>query len=51
MAAGSNLVVLDTSKSNLDAAPQVAENHFSPRGDVGQQGQTVDAFWKTRLLK
>jgi sporulation protein YlmC with PRC-barrel domain len=51
VAAGSNLMVLDTTKSNLDAAPRVAESHFSPRGDVGEQGQGVDAFWKTRLLK
>jgi len=51
VAAGSNLVVLDTTKSNMDAAPRVAENHFSPSGNVGQQEQSVDAFWKTRLVK
>jgi len=50
VAAGGNLMVLDTTKSNMDNAPRVAEDHFSPRGDVGQQGQNVDAFWKTRLL-
>lgn len=51
ISAGGNLIVLDTTKSNLDAAPRVAENHFSPRGNVGQQGQAEDAFWKTNLLK
>jgi len=51
VSAGGNLVVLETTKSNLDAAPQVAEKHFSPSGSVGQQGQRADAFWKTSLLK
>lgn len=46
-----NLLVLDSTKGNLDAAPRVAENHFSPRGDVGQQGASADAFWKSRVLK
>jgi len=51
VSAGGNLVVLETTKSNLDAAPQVAEKHFSRSGSVGQQGQSADAFWKTSLLK
>lgn len=46
-----NILVLDSTKGNLDAAPRVAENHFSPRGDVGQQGASADAFWKSRILK
>ena len=46
-----NILVLDSTKANLDAAPRVAENHFSPRGDVGQQGASADAFWKARILK
>ena len=46
-----NILVLDSTKSNLDAAPRVAENHFSPRGNVGQQGASADAFWKARILK
>lgn len=49
--AGGNLMVLDTTKANIDAAPRVAVDHFSPHGSVGQQGQSVDAFWKTSLLK
>ncbi|MBX9793712.1 MAG: PRC-barrel domain-containing protein [Burkholderiaceae bacterium] len=46
-----NMLVLDSTKANLDAAPRVDENHFSPRGDVGQQGASADAFWKARILK
>ena len=46
-----NILVLDSTKGNLDAAPRVAENHFSPRGDVGLQGASADAFWKARILK
>jgi sporulation protein YlmC with PRC-barrel domain len=46
-----NVMVLDSTKSNMDAAPVVAVNHFSPAGNVGQQGKDADAFWKTRLLK
>jgi sporulation protein YlmC with PRC-barrel domain len=51
VSAGGNLVVLDTTKANMDAAPRVAVDHFSPHGSVGQQGQSADAFWKTSLLK
>lgn len=49
--AGGNLMVLDTTKANMDAAPRVAVDHFSPHGSVGQQGQSADAFWKGSLLK
>ncbi len=51
MTADSNTMVLDSTKSNLDDAPRVAESHFSPRGDVGQQGPSADAFWKSHILK
>jgi sporulation protein YlmC with PRC-barrel domain len=51
LTAASDMIVLDTTKSNLDAAPRVPENHFSPSGNVGQQAQAADAFWKTRILK
>ena len=46
-----NVMVLDSTKSNMDAAPVIAVNHFSPGGNVGQQGKSADAFWKTRVLK
>jgi sporulation protein YlmC with PRC-barrel domain len=51
VSADTSTLVLDSTKSNLDAAPTVAANHFSPHGNIGQQGQNVDAFWKTRILK
>lgn len=51
MTADGNVMVLDISKTNLDTAPRVAENHFYPSGNVGDRGQSADAFWKTRILK
>lgn len=51
VSAGGSLMVLETTKNNLDAAPRVAVNHFSPNGSIGQLGHTADAFWKTSLLK
>lgn len=49
--AGNSMMVLDTTKSNLDAAPRVQVNHFSRQGTVGQQGQSADTFWKSNILK
>ena len=40
-----SLLVLDTTKTALDAAPKV-QKKFVVSADVGSESQKVDAYWK-----
>ena len=46
---GLGMLVLDTTKGAIDAAPQVRRNEFSPHGDFVSQSGKIDAYWKGKV--
>jgi sporulation protein YlmC with PRC-barrel domain len=48
-APGASVLVLNTSKAALQAAPQVSDDKFAAKGQFEQESTKVDAYWKTQL--
>ncbi len=49
--AGATMLVLDTTKVDMAAAPRVKEDRFSAGSDFDKQSQQVDAYWSAHLPK
>lgn len=48
---GAKLLVLDTTKDVMTAAPQVKASRFTTNGDFDKQSQQVDAYWSAHPAK
>jgi sporulation protein YlmC with PRC-barrel domain len=44
-----SVLVLNTTKAVLQAAPQVSDDKFSAKGQFDQESQKVDAYWKLQV--
>lgn len=44
-----SVLVLNTTKAILEAAPQVSDDKFAAKGQFDQESQKVDAYWKLQL--
>jgi len=47
MAKGALLLVLDSSKANMDSAPQMKEKMFAADVNFGRDNEKADDYWKT----
>jgi sporulation protein YlmC with PRC-barrel domain len=48
---GTRMLVLDSTKGNLDGAPQLPAGQFSRNGGDGEQRRNVDDYWKAHIEK
>ena len=48
-APNASLLVLDTTKAAMSAAPQVNDHQFSANGQFDQESQKVNAYWASRV--